>query len=58
MSCAEARAEVLLADAGRAMSVVITEGVLAGRGVIAAVAGLKGGRGVGAEREAFCLLII
>ena len=48
MSCAEACMEVLLADAGRAAAVVITDGVLAGKDVLAAAAGVEGSRGVGA----------
>ena len=40
--------EVLLADAGRAAAVVITDGVLAGKSVPGAAAGVEGSRGVGA----------
>ena len=47
MSCAEARMEVLLAAAGRAVAVVVTDGVCAGTGVLAAASGVEGSRGGG-----------
>ena len=37
--------EVLLADAGRAVAVVITDGVLAGKGVLATAARVEGAVG-------------
>ena len=60
MNCAEACVEVVLAAAGRAVAVVVTDGVLSLTGMLAAAAGVEGsgvggGAAVGAGEGAVVL---